>query len=151
MPTWLVIVLALGGTAIISSAVGLVFHFIRKKIETEQERKEQEELDIKKIEEQVYEERLRSIIREENAPQNEAIREVKEIVASIKEGTIAGLRADMRLFLDVMELRGTAKPSDKAAWRDLYNQYDKLGGNFFKEYVNEWKQEVEDFHSKKGE
>jgi hypothetical protein len=37
---------------------------------------------------------------------------------------------------------GYASRNDKAAWNQLYNDYRDLGGNHFKEDVDQWKDEV---------
>lgn len=81
---------------------------------------------------------------------------IAQDVASIKsnlalntEGTVTILRNDMKKSLDFCKERGFANTSDKANWKELYNTYDKLGGNHFKEYVNGWKQEMEDLPPKK--
>ena len=39
--------------------------------------------------------------------------------------------------------QGYVSASDKANWTEMYNTYRDLGGNHFKEYVDAWKDEVD--------
>lgn len=49
----------------------------------------------------------------------------------------------MKSNLDAYKEQGYASDSDRAAWNELYQDYKELGGNHFKEYVNEWRSTIE--------
>lgn len=83
------------------------------------------------------------------APIAQDVSLIKTNLALNTEGTVTILRNDMKKSLDFCKDRGFATSSDKANWKELYNTYGKLGGNHFQEYVNQWKQEMEDIPAKK--
>ena len=58
------------------------------------------------------------------------------------QGTVTLLRNDMKKALDFYKERGWASSTDKASWMELYTTYSRLGGNHFKEYIDQWKEEV---------
>lgn len=67
------------------------------------------------------------------------IKDIKDDLAANTEGTVTSLRDRMHCSYKYCEKQGYATPSDKANWNELYNTYRKLGGNHFKEYVDQWK------------
>lgn len=115
----------------------------RKELEKEaKEKEEKNKLEALKLQE--YENSLRIIIREENASLKEDVSEIKENLQDNTKGTITLLRNDMKKSLDYCKRQGYASSSDRANWHELYNTYGKLGGNHFKEFVDAWKQELDD-------
>ena len=68
--------------------------------------------------------------------------EIKQELKTNKAATVTGLRADLMLLRDRFRDQGFASTNDKAAWMQLYHDYSDLGGNHFKEYVDQWKDEV---------
>ena len=113
-----------------------------KKNRKELEKEEKNKLEALKLQE--YENSLRVIIREENASLKEDVSEIKENLQDNTKGTITLLRNDMKKSLDYCKRQGYASSSDKANWHELYNTYGKLGGNHFKEFVDAWKQELDE-------
>ena len=74
---------------------------------------------------------------------------IKGNLALNTEGTVTILRNDMKKSLDFYKDRGWASANDKANWMELYTTYGKLGGNHFKEYVDQWRKELEGLPPKK--
>lgn len=135
MPTWLTIVLALGGSAVISTIIAKIFKHIDDRIaEAKEIKKKEEEYRIK------AEERER-----QEAWENKVVDLIKPLdtkLDRLTDGTISSLRADMMLMRDRFRDQGFASGNDKAAWNQLYKDYASLGGNHFREYVDQWKEEI---------
>lgn len=74
---------------------------------------------------------------------------IKSNLALNTEGTVTILRNDMKKSLDFYKDRGFASSNDKANWMELYTTYGKLGGNHFREYVDQWRKELESLPPKK--
>lgn len=128
MPLWLTIVLALGGTALINTIISFVFASLINGTKKKQEKVKEEST-----------ERIKEIIKIELEPVNQELRGIKKILDLDKEGTVTLLRDSMKDSLDRYRDQGYATISDKAKWIETYNSYMKLGGNHFKEYVDQWK------------
>jgi hypothetical protein len=99
-------------------------------------------------------EEIREVLREEIKLQLSSVHEeltfvkheltsIKETVCLLKDSVIALDRIVMKVSLDLYKDRGYVSSSDRAAWNELFNNYCNLGGNHFKEYVNEWKHTLE--------
>lgn len=71
------------------------------------------------------------------------IDEIKATTSMTSVGTLTLLRDRMKSSLNCYRTQGWACSSDKANWFELYNTYKNMGGNHFKEYVDQWKQEIE--------
>lgn len=67
-----------------------------------------------------------------------------------KRATIVSLRANMKRLRDVYKKQGYADAGDKGIWNELYARYKDMGGNHFKEYVDQWKNEVNDLPDSKN-
>ena len=117
---------------------------------------------IQAYDEQEQTKHLRTIIKDELQPVRENIldirsdmAEVKKQLALDKEATIVQLRTTMKSKRDEFCSQGYVESSDKSNWVELYNRYKDMGGNHFAEYVNGWKQDVENLpvknKFKKGE
>ena len=111
------------------------------------EKKQAESDEIEELKEQKRIENLMKLI---NGALDNKLAPIANDVSSVKcnlalntEGTVTILRNDMKKSLDFYKERGYASSNDKANWMELYNTYGKLGGNHFKEYVDEWKKEIE--------
>jgi hypothetical protein len=50
----------------------------------------------------------------------------------------------MKAILDDCREKGFASTGTKGNWHELYSTYKSLGGNHFKEYVDAWKEELEE-------
>lgn len=68
---------------------------------------------------------------------------IENKLTSNSEGTVTLLRDRMKCLKDEYEERGYAKDGDKANWKELYDSYKNLGGNHFREYVDQWKLTIE--------
>lgn len=89
----------------------------------------------------------REVLREEIRPLMIIIDEIKATTSMTSVGTLTLLRDRMKSSLNCYRTQGWASSSDKANWFELYNTYKNMGGNHFKEYVDQWKQEIENIQS----
>lgn len=131
MPIWLTLCLALGGSALISCVVGFVFNLVVNGTKAKIKEKEQERTD-----------EIRGIVKDELSTQNKVLEQINQKLDKCVEGTVTGIRMNLKLSLDFLEWKGYATNSEKAAWNEAYQEYDKLGGNHFLLYVNGWKERV---------
>ena len=123
----------------------------KNKKEDDDEQKAKEEAQrIKDMEEKQLLEKFRAIVREENAPLSAKLESVEGKIETLEnslklntEGTVTILRSDMNRIKTELEERGYATDSEKGNWKQLYTTYGDLGGNHFKEYVDEWKTSIE--------
>lgn len=93
---------------------------------------------------------IREVIRQEIKPLQDAINDVDQKVGDVQKDVkvlrISMVTIDrivMKIALDGYEKQGYTSSSDRAAWKELYDNYEDLGGNHFKEYVGEWKKRLE--------
>lgn len=94
---------------------------------------------------------IREVVQQELAPLKTTMNEVLQQAAKSEKGTVTLLRDQMKMLLDICATRGWAGHSDKANYAELYATYSDLGGNHFKEYVDEWKKEMDGLPGKPGE
>lgn len=149
---WLTPLISLIMTTIVSGIVGtIVKNLMEKKFKEKEEkdkktRKEYDELvelrNTKRDEE--LNDLIIGTINTSIAPIKEKINMIEDITNKNKEGTITLLRNEMKMLMDDYKSRGYASNTDKANWNQLYNTYKKLGGNHFKEYVDQWKHTVDE-------
>ena len=141
MPAWLNIILAfVGGTGLMGLITTTLWN--KQKIRLEK---------IKKLEKSAEKEEVRSIIKEEVKPILDILDTLNTKLEANSEGTVTLLRDKMKHTLDECKKDGYASTSEKANWNELYNSYKKLGGNHFREYVDEWKKEMNQLPHQKGE
>lgn len=153
MPEWLQVIIGIIG--LLGTLLGILglttYHNERIKHKANkknmQEDLEQEELETLKYKK--YKDDLRQIIQEENIQILKDLNDLKRNLALNTEGTVTILRNDMKRALDFYKDKGYASASDKANWMELYNTYAGLGGNHFKEFINEWRKELEELPLKK--
>lgn len=60
-----------------------------------------------------------------------------------KQATIVTMRVKMMELHDRYMERGYCNSGEKSTWHELYNKYKELGGNHFREYVDQYKTEIE--------
>lgn len=149
--TWVVPLISLVVSTVVSTAVGLIVtriikkHFEKKDAEENEIRRKLAEADQLR-DQQIRKERREDV---ENAitkalvPVQTKIDVIDEKLDENSDGTVTLLRDRMKDKKDRLVERGWATGSDVASWNDLYQSYRKLGGNHFKEYVDQWKHEVE--------
>lgn len=139
MPSWLTIILALGGSAMISSVVGFFIArvlrqaFEKKDLEQE-EKKRQEEQDKVDLENYRYEkERQKQYedIKQLFKPVEEKIDSMSAVLEATSEGTLASLRNDILTLYYKCYDKGFRNDYDYQNAHDLYNAYLKLHGNSF--------------------
>ncbi len=112
------------------------------------ERKKENSAENKKLRDERRMENMRVVIKEETAPIREEIGKVKQTVDNMRVGDVTLLRDRMKSSLDSCKDQGYKTSSDAANWAELYNSYKLLGGNHFKEYVNAWKEEMDNLPTK---
>ena len=141
MPAWLNIILAfVGGTGLMGLITTTLWN--KQKIRLEK---------IKKLEKSAEKEEVRDIIKEEVKPILDILDTLNTKLEANSEGTVTLLRDRMKHTLDECKKVGYASTSEKANWNELYSSYKKLGGNHFREYVDEWKNEMNQLPHQKGE
>lgn len=147
----LVISIVSGILAIIGTIFGIIglktYIEIRMKHKAEKKNKQEDELEASK--QRANNEALMKLINDALDSRFKPVEaQLTNITCNLSlntEGTVTLLRNDMKKGLDFYkDTKGFATSSDKASWMELYNTYEKLGGNHFKEYVNGWKKELED-------
>ena len=99
--------------------------------------KEQMELLKKELQKEI------DSLKEEIGNLKEGVDDVKAKVERLQHSMVTVDRIIMKLTLDQYREQGYASSSDRAAWSELYKDYKDLGGNHFKEYVNEWKRSLD--------
>lgn len=141
-------------SCIITTVIGfLIKHYLTKyfnKVEAERkakieaEKAEQEELlgFRKQEEDRQFAELLANAIKEANKPLCEKVDNIDTKLEQDRKATITVLRSKMKTLRDQYKKQGYADAGDKATWEELYKDYAEMGGNFFKEYVDQWREEV---------
>jgi len=157
--------------AIISAVIGpvcvlLVKSYLDKKLKLEDERKKAAD-DAKNKKEQAtakeeaaWKQEVREFIKpigieiggiksdivrlESNIDRLESkVNTIDSILQEDKEATILNMRITMKTLRDKYVDRGYADAGDKASWEELYNRYAHMGGNHFREYVDQWKYDIQ--------
>ena len=118
LPTWLQIILALGG----SSLIGLVITDIYRLVKS----KSKKHIDLAKKEKQ---EEMREVLKEELAPVKEEITEIKENVGLVKNGLQKDLYIDLVKIYKEHQKKGYATLEEKRDYDSLYQSYHALGKN----------------------
>ena len=139
---WLPIIISVLSLLGIGTLMGSIW---KSKLEVRKNNKE-EVLERKRLEKQ---EEMRSVLREELKPLIDDIAEMKESEELNKKATVSCLRSQMKAELNDCKQKGFATSSEKANWNQLYADYVELGGNHFKEYVDQWKLEIEKLPTEK--
>ena len=120
-----------------------------KSEETIEAKKLEEQNKLRELEHQEYIEELSQIINNAIEPLAKDICEIKADLARNTHGEAVSLRTDMKQLVDSYKDRGYASAGDRANWIELYNTYNELGGNHFREYVDGWKEELQNLPFKK--
>jgi len=142
MPVWLTVFLALGGSALITLIVNTIWRHSAAKINRIKELEKKAEDDARHEEERRRQEEWEQKVLDLIHPLSVKLDEIQEELKLNKSATTTSLRTDLMLLRDRYRDLGYASRNDKAAWNQLYNDYKELGGNHFKEYVDQWKEEV---------
>ena len=142
MPVWLTVILALGGSALITLIVNTIWRHSAAKIARIKELEKKAEDDARHEEERKRQEEWENKVLAIIHPLAEKLDQIQEELKLNNSATTTSLRTDLMLLRDRYRDLGYASRNDKAAWNQLYNDYKELGGNHFKEYVDQWKEEV---------
>ena len=139
MPEWLTILLALGGSALITGIVGFILQrTIYKRAEERDKKKaareateaaEKQELETLR-DEKIRKERI-SDLQEALKPVSEKIDKIDAKLGATAEGTLASLRNDiLTLYYKCCE-KGYRNDYDYLNIHDMYDAYQELDGNSF--------------------
>ena len=144
IPTWLQIVSVIAG--ILGTVLGIfgISAYTSERMKHRAAKRNHEEDELEQLKEKQRLDALRAVIREENQGIAADIASIKENLVLNTKGTVTILRNDMKKSLDYCKRQGYVSRSDKINWNELYNTYGELGGNHFKEFVNGWKEELEE-------
>lgn len=151
MPVWVQVMNIVLG--IIGTLFGIfgISAYINERMKHKASKKNKQDDEIQELIHQKHLEELRAVIREENKGIKDDIATIKDNLALNTKGTVTILRNDMKKSLDYCKHQGYVTRSDKANWKELYTTYAELGGNHFKEYVDVWKEELEELPVKDKE
>lgn len=139
----------------VTAIIGPICVFLVKRAlnrHDEERRRQEEETAARKAElERAYNAELRrerledfnSVITPLAMQLNSRIDNIENKIDTNTSGTVTLLRDQMKQHKDLFVERGWASASDKANWHELYRNYGNLGGNHFKEYVDQWLEEVD--------
>lgn len=158
MPDWLTIVIAvvglLGTVLGVLGVSGYIGERAKHKAEVRNKQEDRTAAELQEVAEQRLHATIRSAFKEEIAPVNKKLDDISTEIDHIKHdladntvGTVTILRDRMKAILDDCRDAGYATTSTKGNWHELYNTYRSLGGNHFKEYVDAWKEELEELPS----
>ena len=144
MNGWLSILLGILGSLGILSAIGkFIVDVVVRGTQTQVEK-------IQAYDEQEQIKYLRTIIKDELQPLREDVSDIRSDISEVKkqltldkEATVVQLRTTMKSKRDEFCSQGYVESSDKSNWIELYNRYRDMGGNHFAEYVDGWKQDIE--------
>lgn len=155
MPDWLAIVIAvvglLGTVLGVLGVSGYLGERARHKAEKQNKKEDQQEEDAAAARKKALQDTVRGVFQEEMKPINDKLNDISVEIENIKNdladntiGTVTMLRDRMKSILDACRNDGYASTSTKGNWHELYNTYKGLGGNHFKEYVDAWKEELDE-------
>lgn len=111
MPTWLTIILALGGSSVIGLVVTDIYRLIKSK--------SKKHLEASKREKQ---EEVREVFKEE-------LKGVKEDLALVKDGLQKDLYIDLKTQYEQIKKKEFATLNEKRDYDSLYQSYHNLGKN----------------------
>lgn len=153
MPNWLNIVTTiLGAVGTIFGIFGMSAYFSERfkhkaQAKNKQEQEEREAYEKFKAQQQV--DAIRDVIKQELNPIVARIDKIENNTNSLLEADILTLRCQMKDIEERCVRKGYADIGDKTTAKELYVKYKSLGGNNFKEYVDQWLEKVNDLPEKK--
>jgi len=156
--SWLEITIAivglLGTVLGVLGISGYLGERAKHKAELKNRQEDKEVEDKQEVADQRLKNTVRDVFKEEVHPINIKLDNITKEIEAIKSdladntiGTVTMLRDRMKAIKDECKHEGFASTSTKANWHELYNTYKSLGGNHFKEYVDAWKEELEELPS----
>lgn len=133
----------LGSLGILSAVGKFIFDAVVRRTQTQVEK-------IQAYDEEEQTKYLRTIIKDELQPLREDVSDIRSDMSEVKkqleldkEATVVQLRTTMKSKRDEFCSQGYVESTDKSNWIELYNRYRDMGGNHFAEYVDGWKQDIE--------
>lgn len=162
LPNWANSLLSAVFSLVIVGIIGLVVqHYIKKRLDR-RDKEQQEKLNQEAKKQAEYEElrhQKRAAERKEEikeaisialVPVTNKINDidskldtVTEDLSKDREATIVQMRVNMMNLHSLYKKQGWADVHQKATWNELYNNYKDLGGNHFAEYVDAYRDEIE--------
>lgn len=146
--------LAFGGSVLISLIMTFIFNrIVVKQAEKRDRKKAQEQAELDTYHRQQRREELAAdmknlidpvIDRIDEMENNfeEKLEQIDKKLDLNTEANVTKLRDSMKERRDNLIKKGYTTASDRANWNELYNAYANLGGNHFREYVDQWKNDV---------
>lgn len=131
MPTWLSIVLSLGGSTLCGLVVSALWHVLAKRYQNANRYAHNQEL-----------KQIQSLITEKIDPIRTDINNIQERMIESKQAEILSLRCEMLDIYHRCKTQGYAEESDRVTFDELYNRYHKLGGNHYVDFLNTIKYEM---------
>jgi len=155
MPEWLTIaisIIGLLGTVLgVLGISGYLGERAKHKAEVKNRQEDKNEQQLQEAANLQLQTTIKEAFKEEVLPISEKLDDIGHELEEIKEdlsantvGTVTILRDRMKAILDDCRADGSASTNTKGNWHELYKTYKDLGGNHFKEYVDAWKQELDD-------
>jgi len=155
IPNWLAIVIAvvglLGTVLGVLGISGYIGERAKYKANKANRKEEAEEEAVEAAKKKELQDTVRGVFQEEMKPIEIKLNNITAEIADIKKdladntiGTVTMLRDRMKAILDECRDAGYASTGTKANWHELYGTYKSLGGNHFKEYVDAWREELDE-------
>lgn len=140
MDTWILTAISVAASTALTTLVGLIIkNIVSRKMDEQKElfelRTKQERADRNKD--------VEAIVTAGLTPINEKLDKLSTSTSNNTIGTVTLLRESLKQGRDHLIDKGFATASEVASWHELYNTYEQLGGNHFKEYVDAWKADVD--------
>ena len=131
MPTWLSIVLSLGGSTFCGLAVSALWHFLSNRHQNANKYEQNQEI-----------KQIKSLIAEKIDPIRADIENIQERLIEEKQTEILSLRCEMLDIYHRCKTQGYAEESDRVTFDELHDRYNKLGGNHYADFLNSIRHEI---------
>lgn len=119
----------------------------RAELRNQQEDAERDEFE--EFEQNKRKEAMREVIREEINPLEDKIIKIEDNTQKSLNADVLSLRCNMKTIEERCKTQGYSDIGDKATMKKLRKQYEDLGGNDFRDYVNRWCEVVEELPDEK--
>lgn len=92
---------------------------------------------------------IAKILDEKISPVKSSLEALTAQSVEMTKGTVVLLRDRMKCSLQYCKKQGYCDSTDLANWMEMYEEYKALGGNHFKQYIDAWKEELENLPREK--
>lgn len=131
MPTWLSILLGvIGALGTLGGVLGITAYMGERAKRKAQKRNEEEDK-VEELRQQAYENRLRTIIREENEPLKESIRDLKAQISKVEGASLSTIRDAITSCYYKCVAKGYRNDYDYENVHHMYENYIELHGNSY--------------------